>query len=167
MTWRLLSIIVASALTTAACRPAGTYQAPKLDTVAHPSGTALPGTIDRGAVLYTAYCAGCHGPTADGRGPVAGMFGLKATDLRAPAAHAASDDELVARVMCGSPLVVPSGRGVSAEELDVDAITRYLPTLATSNRELLRAGRLVFEGGCACSPPTTPSAAPPRPRRWR
>jgi mono/diheme cytochrome c family protein len=44
---------------------------------------------------------------------------------------------------------VTPGRSTPPEELSVEAIAGYLPTLAISDCEFLGAGRLVFEGACA------------------
>jgi mono/diheme cytochrome c family protein len=105
--------------------------------------------VDRGAVLYAAYCAGCHGEHADGHGRFAARLGLTAADLRAPALRAVPDRVLVERIMHGPPLEVPGGQSSAAEDIDVAAIAAYLPELATGPRDLLRSGRVVYEGTCA------------------
>jgi mono/diheme cytochrome c family protein len=38
--------------------------------------------VTGGRVLYTRYCASCHGMSADGRGPVAGVLRQPPSDLR-------------------------------------------------------------------------------------
>jgi mono/diheme cytochrome c family protein len=109
-----------------------------------------PTAAERGAPLYAAYCAGCHGPQGRGDGPVAGVIKLKPADLRAPGLlDRASDDALVARLLHGSPLPSTPRRNAVAEDLEADALLAYLPTLSTSNWDVLRVGRLVFEGTCA------------------
>lgn len=52
--------------------------------------------------------------------------------------------------MCAAlPLIVSPGRNTPADDLNVEAIAEYLPTLVTSDWEFLRAGRVVYEGACA------------------
>ncbi len=104
----------------------------------------------RGAVLYAAYCGGCHGPRGRGDGPVAETLDLEPTDLRAPGAlNGATDQELVDRLLQGDPLRISPRRNAVAEDLQADAIAAYLPTLSHSDWQLLRVGRFVFEGACA------------------
>jgi mono/diheme cytochrome c family protein len=43
--------------------------------------------VTEGRVLYTRYCASCHGLTADGRGPVAPLLSRPPADLRRLAAR--------------------------------------------------------------------------------
>jgi mono/diheme cytochrome c family protein len=129
-------------LLAAACRPPSV-----------PSVTAapvlVPGPIERGAVTYAAYCAGCHGPRGTGDGSFARTLGLPAANLRAAKVRSASDAALIARLMRGTPIVVPSERAELAETRDVDALVEYLPRLAATDWDVLRAGRLVYEGACA------------------
>ena len=109
-----------------------------------------PTAAERGGPLYAAYCAGCHGSQGRGDGPVATVIKVKPADLRAPGLlDRASDDDLVARLLHGSPLPSTPRRNTVAEDLEVDALLAYVPTLSTSNWEVLRVGRLVFEGTCA------------------
>jgi mono/diheme cytochrome c family protein len=126
-----------------ACRPA--------TPVGRPSAAALPApaeAIVRGAPLYAAYCGGCHGPRGDGVGAVALVLGLRPADLRAPELLAAGDDVLVARLLRGVPMTAPTPPTL-AEDLQVDALAAYVRTLDRRDRDLLRAGRLVYEGECA------------------
>jgi len=106
--------------------------------------------VARGAALYAAYCAGCHGAQGHGDGPVTSVLDLKPTDLDTPGLLAgATDEALVARLLHGSPLRASPRRNAVAEDLQTEAIAAYLPTLSTSDWEVLRAGRFVFEGTCA------------------
>jgi mono/diheme cytochrome c family protein len=140
-----LGSIVASALIlVAACRPAVRG--------ARPAAKAPPANdrVARGAVLYAAYCSGCHGPHGHGDGPVADVLDLTPTNLRAPGLLDRNDDQaLVDRLLHGTPLRASPRRNVVAEDLQAEAIAAYLPTLSGSDWELLRVGRLVFEAACA------------------
>lgn len=144
MTWTNRSLaLLLGALIAAACRPV-----PR----AHPVGAAVvlpPSAVERGAVTYAAYCAGCHGAKGNGRGDFARFLGFEAADLRAPALRTLSDEALVDRIMQGAPLTLRPGASTLPNELDVDALAAYLPLLGATDRELLRVGRLVFEDACA------------------
>ena len=105
--------------------------------------------VDRGSVLYAAYCAGCHGDHADGRGAFAATLGIAPPDLRTAAVRATPDRVLVERILDGPALALRAGPRAAREAIDADAIAAYLPELATGDREPLRAGRVVYEGACA------------------
>jgi cytochrome c1 len=61
--------------------------------VAGPVGPAAaetgnaPGNADDGRALYMEYCVACHGPAAEGAGPMAGVLTIKPVDLTALAAN--------------------------------------------------------------------------------
>ncbi len=133
--------IIGALLLAAACRPA--MHRP------HPT-TAVVDPVARGAVLFAAYCGGCHGPQGHGNGPVAGVLDLKPTDLRASRViERASDEEIVHRLLQGEPLKFSPRRSNVAEDLESDAILAYLPTLSHADWPLVRVGRFVFEDSCA------------------
>jgi len=44
---------------------------------------------------------------------------------------------------------VPAGDAKQAEDFEVEAVAQYLPTLVSADWAQLRAGRLVYESGCA------------------
>lgn len=140
-----VAVVIGSLLLSGACRP---IPAVKPMAAAKPAATIE--TVARGAVLYSAYCGGCHGPQGHGDGPVAEVLDLKPADLRAPGIlQPNTDQELVDRLLHGSPLRTSPRRNAVAEDLQSDAIAAYLPTLSTSDWQLLRVGRFVFEGACA------------------
>jgi mono/diheme cytochrome c family protein len=115
-----------------------------------PAATVQAESVARGSVVYTAYCGGCHGPRGHGDGPVAGVIKLRPADLRAPdVLDGASDAEIVARLMHGTPLTVRPRANAVAEDLQVDAIVAYLPTLSRADWPQLRVGRFAYEGTCA------------------
>ncbi|MEO6030211.1 MAG: c-type cytochrome [Candidatus Binatia bacterium] len=138
------TIVIILLVLVAGCRlPAG-GRSPGVTTLATADAVA------RGAVLYAAYCGGCHGALGRGDGPITEVLDLEPTNLRAPGLlDHATDREVVDRVLHGAPLRATPRRSAVAEDLQVDAITAYLPTLARSDWDVLRAGRFVFEGACA------------------
>ena len=138
----LVEVVLGAMAIAVACRPPGPGHVP--------AAAAVPGPIERGAVLYAAYCAGCHGPAGRGDGPVADVLDLRPANLTAPGLLPRNgDDALVERLLHGTPLRTSPRRNAVAEDLEADAIAAYLPTLSTGNWELLRAGRFVYEGACA------------------
>lgn len=144
--WSIV-IVTGLAVASAACRPPAPPP-PAKPTAAVASDASYAAA--RGAVLYAAYCGGCHGPYGRGDGPVAAVLDLTPTDLRTPGLlDRATDQEIVDRLLHGTPLRASPRRSAVAEDLQVDAIAAYLPTLAASDWEVLRVGRFVFEGACA------------------
>ncbi len=142
----LLAVLL---LAGAACPPPAMHHVAHDARGAPPSVQAPPAAVARGAVTYAVYCVGCHGSNGDGHGPFATMLGFSAADLRAPALRSASDAALLARLMHGSPVAVRSRPAALADDLDVDAVAAYLPTLGRVDWDVLRTGRLVFEEACA------------------
>ena len=49
----------------------------------HMAKPAMAGAESAGRVLYTTYCASCHGVDGRGSGPVAGSLVVRPSDLRA------------------------------------------------------------------------------------
>ena len=140
----VVALVVVAVVVAAACRPAARPPEHRAE------ASTAPNAVARGAVLYAAYCGGCHGPDGRGDGPVASFLDMKPTDLRTPGLlDHATDDAILARVVGGEPLAVSPRRNVVAEELQRDAIAAYLPTLARTDWPLIRVGRFVFEGACA------------------
>jgi mono/diheme cytochrome c family protein len=146
--WR--SVVVAVGTVAAfnaagACRPVTQPPRPAANVATDAAYAAA-----RGSVLYAAYCGGCHGPYGRGDGPIASVLDLQPADLRAPGLlDRATDEELVDRLLQGSPLRASPRRNAVAEDLQVEAIAAYLPSLGTGNWEMLRSGRFVYEGACA------------------
>jgi mono/diheme cytochrome c family protein len=114
-----------------------------------PTPRPVPADLARGASAYDAYCAGCHGADGAGTGAFAVRLGLRPADLRAPALASASDAALLERLRRGTPLEVRPLEERSAEARAVDALADYLPRLARVDADKLRAGRVVYEQGCA------------------
>ncbi len=57
--------------------------------------------VARGKVYYQYYCLACHGPTGDGRGPVAESFFPVPRDLGTPRIAAMSDGQLLLAMLTG------------------------------------------------------------------
>ncbi len=69
MGWRgnvTIGVVMVVAVGVAACRPATRKPRATAATTADP--------VARGSVLFAAYCSGCHGPQAEGFGPVAAVL---------------------------------------------------------------------------------------------
>jgi len=144
--WVMGTLLGTTALV-AACRPVvhNAKTAPRT-----PASSAVADPVARGAVLYAAYCAGCHGPHGHGDGPIAEVLDIRPANLRAPGLLDRNDDAAVVdRILHCTPLASSPRRNAVAEDLQADAIAAYVPTLSGSNWELLRTGRFVFEGACA------------------
>lgn len=60
----------------------------------HSPLVASPKVIAEGKANYEIYCEGCHGPRADGAGPIAMKFSIPVTDLTTPEVQQQSDGEL-------------------------------------------------------------------------
>jgi len=130
----------------AACRPP---TRPEVEPVpsAHPA--TRPIGVARGATLYAAYCAGCHGPEGRGDGPVAATIGMRPTDLGSGEGLTQFDDRaMVSRLMEGAPLRAESSPTI-AEELLTSSLVDYIPSISGRDWSTLRAGRIVYEGACA------------------
>jgi mono/diheme cytochrome c family protein len=115
---------------------------------ATPAPAASP-AVARGAALYAKECTACHGADGMSVGPLAEFLQLAPADLRDPALLARDDDALVARLRDGTPLTLPAARNPVVDDLQVDALEAYLPTLGGPDTERLRGGRLVYESACA------------------
>jgi len=140
--WGRVVVVVGAIGAAAACRPIGTGRP-------NGSGPARRARVARGATLYAGYCAGCHGADGTGHGPVAAMLRLRPANLRDPAVLAAAAAELVRALLGDEPLPTAPRRSVVAEELEVNALLEYLPTLSTRNWPRVRAGRFAYESACA------------------
>ena len=94
-----------------------------------PAAVALPGALSdsvadtpenrrRGRIYYEYYCVQCHGPAADGNGPVGASYTPAPADLRTAVPRIAADGELVRRMLTGighapvlARVVRPAARG--------------------------------------------------------
>ncbi len=118
----------------------------------HPPRPTPPATdprVARGAVLYAAYCAGCHGADGRGDGPVAYTLRLRPANLRERDLLAgASDAEITDRIVSGAPLRTRPRRSDFATERQVGALEDYVLALDGRPWERIRAGRVVYENAC-------------------
>jgi mono/diheme cytochrome c family protein len=115
----------------------------------HPAGGGPPpGAIARGGATYATYCADCHGIDGAGGGPLARTLKLAAADLRTSAVASASDAALIDRLARGTPLEVPPLASPRESEA-VDALATYLTRLGGMDADVLRAGKVVYDEGCA------------------
>jgi len=72
-------LVLASAALLAALWPMGS--ANSAEEVIQPAAPVHEGSAVRGRVAYRLYCASCHGPAAQGDGPVSGYLKIPPADL--------------------------------------------------------------------------------------
>lgn len=60
----------------------------------HSPVAVSPKMVAEGKANFGVFCEGCHGPKADGTGPIAIKFGIPVADLTAPQVQRQSDGEL-------------------------------------------------------------------------
>jgi mono/diheme cytochrome c family protein len=114
--------------------PAAAPTAPEPEATAGPGFPCIEGEAARGASLYTAYCASCHGTGGDGQGPAAaGLNPKPARHSDGDAMNRLSDDEVFTVIKEGgravgkSPLMAPWGGNFSDAEIrDLVAYVRSL-----------------------------------------
>jgi hypothetical protein len=61
----------------------------------------------RAELVYRRFCHHCHGPNGDGRSIVGESFGVRPSDLRAPAVQARSDRSLYDHLSTGTDIIIP------------------------------------------------------------
>jgi mono/diheme cytochrome c family protein len=103
----------------------------------------------RGALLYSAHCARCHGPDGRGDGPDAQFFARPPRDLRTGVLERYPSEELVARIREGRPLRIEIDReAMAARSRDTEAIVAYLGRLPEIDWEAVERGNEVFLDRC-------------------
>jgi len=141
-----IGIVCVALMVLAACRPPTRREVDAIPP-AHPAGPVTG--VARGATLYAAYCAGCHGSEGRGDGPVAATIGMRPTDIGSAQRLAqVSDRAILDRLIGGDPLRADSSPTI-AEELLTSSLIDYIPTISGRDWSTLRAGRIVYEGACA------------------
>lgn len=119
----------------------------------------------RGAALYRARCASCHGPAGYGNGPDARLFDPPARDLRTGFLGRFSTDDLVRRVREGTPLQIAlDPAALRARASEVEAIATHLKRLPDVNWRLAERGQELYVDRCEpCHGPygRPEAAAPP------
>lgn len=135
------------------------------------SPTPAP-NADRGMVLFSAYCASCHGEAGRGDGPVAPRlardFNVKPTDFSQPAWQAGRSDQQLLRIVqsggrvvhrtafmpaWGATLNPQQTRDMVAflRELSKPAATGYKPAAMPGIQQTLELGRVLYTTHClAC-----------------
>lgn len=77
---------------------------------------ALPASAARGAPLYTAHCAGCHGEGGKGDGPDGAYYSPPPSDLTAQSVAAQSDAELFLKLTRGRGDMKPFEKTLDAAQ---------------------------------------------------
>jgi mono/diheme cytochrome c family protein len=115
-------------------------------------GTAAAGkaTIDpSGRELYLDECAPCHGPVGRGDGPEADSFSPRPRDLRTGFLEIYDDEEIVARLRDGTPLLVEfDPEGLRTRVRQVEQLTAHLRRLPAIDWAGVRIGSEMFVERC-------------------
>lgn len=108
-----------------------------------------PHRLTPGEVLYIRHCAGCHGATARGDGPVAQVLELQPRNLRRPELYRNTDAELVVRILHGKALPVPvQPKALPHADADVNALLAYVERLPTRPWKEIEVGEGVYDSLC-------------------
>ena len=103
-----------------------------------------------GAALYARSCASCHGPEGRGNGPEADSFTPRPRDLRSGFLATVDEDQLVARVRDGTPLVIADEPHDLKQRLrHLEDITAHLRRLPDIDWVRVDDGSTLFAEHCA------------------
>ncbi len=96
-------------------------------------GTAkheLLGDPEKGARLYSKYCAVCHGEEGYGDGPMTKLIDLEPADhTNSNTMNRLSNDELIAFILKGNDEYMPAWEGILDQE-EIEALVSYIRLLS-------------------------------------
>jgi mono/diheme cytochrome c family protein len=92
------------------------WTAPPEANALHSPLVASPKAIAEGKANYGVFCEGCHGPRADGAGPIAIKFSIPVADLTMPQVQQQSDGELFWKLSHGYGAMPMWGGVLSADD---------------------------------------------------
>lgn len=141
--------------------------------VSSPGETRASPSPDRGMILFESYCAGCHGMSGTGDGPMAAVlerdFGMRPTNLSSEEFHAKRTDEQISEAIKGggkavhkTPFMPAWGETLTQRQIgDLVAFIGDLRRGAVTPRatlvgvgEQLELGRVLYSIHClACHGP--------------
>jgi mono/diheme cytochrome c family protein len=102
-----------------------------------------------GRDLYLDECAHCHGPEGRGNGPEAIYFAPPPRDLRTGFLEVYDDEELVARLRDGTPLVLEfDPEGLRERVRQVEVLAAHLQRLPTIDWARVDEGSAIFSERC-------------------
>jgi len=102
-----------------------------------------------GAVLYTRYCASCHGPAGRGDGEDAPFFEPQPRDLRSGFLDRYSTAELARRVRTGAPLMLAVDvEALRRQASSVEELVEYMQRLPAINWHLVNPGWDLYVERC-------------------
>lgn len=103
-----------------------------------------------GRDLYLDECAYCHGPSGRGDGPEAPYFTPPPRDLQSGFLEVYDEEEIVARLRDGTPLVLEFDReGLARRVRQVELLTAHLQRLPAIDWKKVDEGAALFAERCA------------------
>ena len=114
------------------------------------AGSRVSAAAPDGSLLYTKYCASCHGANGRGDGPDAVIFSRPPRDLRSGFLDRYPTEELVQRIREGKPLELALDLpALRARAADVEAVVAHMKRLPAVNWKLVEPGRDLYAARCA------------------
>jgi mono/diheme cytochrome c family protein len=115
-----------------------------------PAPAAAKASVEpSGRDLYLDECAYCHGPSGRGDGPEAKYFVRRPRDLRTGFLDVYDDEEVVARLRNGTPLMLEfDPEGLRQRLSEIDQLTAYLQRLPTIDWARVDEGSAIFTQRC-------------------
>jgi mono/diheme cytochrome c family protein len=103
----------------------------------------------KGAALFAAQCARCHGDLGRGDGPDAQFFVRPPRDLRSGFLERYTDEELIARIRDGTPLRLElDPKATRARTHEVAELLAFLPRLPEIDWKKVEPGNEIFLDRC-------------------
>lgn len=107
-------------------------------------------TEPSGRELYLDECAPCHGVTAHGDGPEAASFAPRPRDLRTGFLEVYDEDEIVARLRDGTPLVIEfDPEGLRARVQQVEQLMDHIRRIPSIDWPTVGEGSEIYMERCA------------------
>jgi mono/diheme cytochrome c family protein len=111
--------------------------------------TAARAEERKGEFLFTAYCAGCHGPEARGDGVDADLFSPPPANLRTGVLGRAGDDALVERIRHGRPLGLHADSTKLRERAgDTETLVAHVQRLPRLAWDRIERGEEIYVDRC-------------------
>jgi mono/diheme cytochrome c family protein len=150
MGWVLLLVLLIGGCARSANPQTGPSATPPRDQIVAAATPIATHRLTQGEFLFLRYCAGCHGATALGDGPVADSLQAQPRNLRQSDLWAnTTDDQLIVRILHGKILPIPvDPKGLPHTEMEVSAIFTHLQRLPTLPWNQIDHGERVYDSIC-------------------